>query len=178
MSILSGIFGKRSRRPNAGDATCDLIVQFLEVSPQHKVSALTFTELFAFVFCEIDSVLYGRNIPARAAVADSLTAAYTDTLRTHLKLKPMEAMEHGQMLARRIQEYGKMFRERKEKSDIVEKLHFYLIQASRLDKYLIDDDSPIALVDVFADRESAEGLAVFYIHKLVPLIEVIVAKNK
>jgi len=175
MSIFSDI-GKRSSRPNVGDATCDLIIQFLKVSTQLKASAFTFTELFSFVYFEIDSILYGRKIPARAAIAESLTDAYAETLRS--QFKPMDENEHHQILMRRIQDYGQMFRARKEKSDIVEKLHFYLIQASRLDKYLIGDDSPIVIVDAFANMESHVALTQFYIGMLAPFIEVIVAKNK
>jgi hypothetical protein len=125
MSILSDIFGKRSSRPNIGDATCDLIVQFLEESTQYKASAFTFTELFAFVYFEIDSVLYRHKIPARATIAESLTTSYTDMLQS--QFEPMEENEHFRMLMHRIQEYGQMFRARKEKSDMVDILHFTTI---------------------------------------------------
>lgn len=132
--------------------------------------------MYAFVYFEIDSVLYRHKIPARAAITESLSASYTDTLKS--QFKSMEYNEHFRMLMHRIQEYGQMFRARKEKSDMVEILHSYLIQASLRGAYLVGDDSPIVLVDVFSEIESQTELTQFYVSMLAPFIEVIVEKNK
>lgn len=174
MSLLGKVFGRSSGSDTIGDQTCKLVLNFLESSGQHDLTASTFTELFAFVYFEIDSVLFGRKISARASIADSLSTSYSDTMQW--RFGPHDEDKHLAMFDQRIQEYGAMLRSHKEKSDIVEKLDFYLNQASGLDDYHRDGESPVVIGDVFEMFGGRLGLTEFYTESLAPFIDSIIAK--
>jgi hypothetical protein len=173
MGLFTRLFGGSDP---IGDRACKLVLGFLESSDEKEVTASTFTELFSFVYFEIDSVLFVRKIPARESIASSMVESYRHTLQTHFD--PSNANTHEMVLNQRIEEYGAMLRSHRQKSDIVEKLDFYLSQASGLSEHHRDGESPVVLGDIFSMVGNRAGLTEFYKESLAPFIKTIIAKHQ
>jgi hypothetical protein len=173
MGLFSKLFGK-PKSIKYGDEAGRLVQSFLNSSANLKFSAFTFTELFAFVYFEIDSVLYARKSSARQSIATSLSTSFLNILGSQFKNQNESAIL--EMLNSRIMEYGAMTRAHKEKSDMVEKLDFYLTQASKKGAFLQGTSSPIVLTGAFESLTARSELTQFYIAVLAPFVKSLLSK--
>lgn len=163
----SGIVGTEASR---------LVLEFLKTSSQHKLTAYTYTEIFAFVYFAIDYIIFARKISARASIAESMSRSYSEIMQRQFGSE--QKKEHLAMFDQRIQEYGTMSRSRKKMTDIVEKLDFYLNQSSGLDGYHRDGESPVVVGDALAMLGSSQALTDFYTETLAPFIKSIIEKHQ
>lgn len=173
MGLFEKFFGKGLESESIGDQTCALVMNFLDSSHQYKPNIFTFTELFAFVYFEVDSVLFNRQIPARQLIADSLLHSYLENVQKRYK---DDKNAHYEMLLQRTEIYGEMYREHKEKAEIVQRLTFYMNQALGLDGYHQEEESPVVIGDIFGDMGRQAELTTFYVDRLAPFVKGIITK--
>ena len=164
MSTFRKLFDNSS---DTGTEACNLVQKFLSSAQGYKLSEYTFTELFAFLYFELDSVMSARKMESRRSIVNSLSTAYCATLESKFRVKNVD--EHINMMKRRISEYAQDQNSGKERSDIVERLSFYLDQASIKNGYHVIGD-PLGLGDFFVSMNGKMELANFYIKLIAPFV--------
>jgi len=155
--------------PDYGDEACKLTLSFLTTSQYLKLSIFTFTELFAFVYFQMDYILFARKSSARLEINKLLMNSFISVSLS--QFKPHEELEISKLFNKRTEEYGEMTRSYKETSDIVERLLFYLTQASARDDFIHSDDEHIVLIDAFQSKDTGTEFYQFYISTLAPFIK-------
>ncbi|MFC1761811.1 hypothetical protein ACFL6U_06995 [Planctomycetota bacterium] len=140
--------------------TENLINSYLRSSGSYNLNIFTFTEIFAFLFFQIDSVLFKKGISKRDEISQALYRKY-QTIIANRKF-PLEQTEiyYTDTLDFRISEYGEMLRKRKEMADIVERLTFYLDQCDAGKFHT--NNSPLVLKDFFKMTEGRTDIVAFY----------------
>lgn len=176
MNIFKKIFGGSRNSGGSNSNANELVLGFLKSSRGHKSSVYTYTELFAFIYFEIDSVLSARRMLCRQSFVQSLSEIYSDTLVSRFNINDVD--KHISILNSRIKEYAEGHNSGKEKSEIIDGLGFYLDQASLKNDYQVLG-SPVMLGGnpmnmIMAKQE----LSNFYIKSLAPFIQRLISANE
>jgi len=154
-----------------GKHACNIILSYLREIKMENLTPLIMTELFAFVYYEIDSLLYLRNISARETITHSLLDAY-DTLIS--KVFPTLDLAYAQSsFNERVAEYGALTRANKEKSEIIDRFNLYFSHAKKGVHYK-GGEAPLVIGDIRESFEEQKSAHSFYLCHLAPFMKNIV----
>lgn len=154
-----------------GKKACDLIFSYLHSIKMENISPLMLTELFAFVYYEIDSLLYFRKISARETITNSLLGTF-DTVIS--KSFPSFGLDYAQTaFDERVAEYAAMTRANKDKSEIIDRFNFNFSHASKGVHYRCGE-TPIVIGGIMESFKEKNNTHSFYLEYMVPFLRNIV----
>jgi hypothetical protein len=154
-----------------GKNVCDLIFSYLHSIKMENITPLIMTELFAFVYYEIDSLLYFRKISARETITNSLLATF-DTVIS--KSFPSLGLDYAQSaFTERVAEYAAMTRANKDKSEIIDRFNFIFSHAKKGVHYKCGE-TPIIIGGIMESFNEKISTHSFYLSYLVPFMKNIV----
>lgn len=173
-----GIFRKTfSGSADVGENATDQIIKFLKSSKAYKLSAYTFTELFALLFVEFDSGIFaaGAEDEYRKSIAQSLLRAYSKDLESKFKVKVKKFSQHTTVLETRIDNYSENIESEQEKSETIKQANTYLIQASNTKSYF--GSGTVYLGNLSANLQGIMELPDYYNKTIFPLLRDVIAKK-
>jgi ABC-type transport system involved in Fe-S cluster assembly fused permease/ATPase subunit len=175
MNLFSKLFERKKSVESIGEDVSQLVEVFLKSSHNHEFTPITYTELFAFVYFQVDFTLCNNRIQHRDSIANSMSQAFykiVDNVFNDIDVDLQETV-----LNERIQEYGSMARSHIEPSEIFKRADFYLKQGSGLDAHHESGatHSPVVIGDVFSMLGQTKELSKFYTESLAPLIRTILS---
>ncbi len=154
-----------------GKNACDLIFSYLHSIKMENISPLIMTELFAFVYYEIDSLLYFRKISARETITNSLLTTF-DTVIS--KSFPSLDLDYAQSaFTERVAEYAAMTRANKDKSEIIDLFNLNFSHAIKGVHYK-RGETPIIIGGIRESFNEKNNTHSFYLAHMVPFMKTIV----
>jgi hypothetical protein len=173
MGLFNGLFGSKISPDKIGEEVREMAKYFLKNTDDQKYSPESFTELYAFIFFEFDSQFFLLGLENRGVVTSALANAFRSSFEKDFSDADVDTFE--KILDERIEEYGKLLRDRRNKSAFVDRLDYYLRQANCLGS-AHKKDSPVVIVDVFAMVAGRSDVGAFYIKTLAPYLLKLIQK--
>jgi len=154
-----------------GKNACELIFSYLHSIKVENISPLIMTELFAFVYCEVDTLLYFRKISSRETITNSLLTTF-DTVIS--KSFPSLDLDYAQSaFNERVAEYAAMTRENKDKSEIIDRFNVNFSHAIKGVHYK-RGETPIVIGGIMESFNEENSIHSFYLAHMVPFMKNIV----
>ena len=169
MGFFDWLFGGSSKANEIAEGAVQIGAAFLDQSDVFDNTVFTFSEITSFIYFESDYSLFVRKNPNRNAYVDAIADCFKVALRQSYGQESVEP--HVIILNARNDLYGQMIRAKKEKSDIVEKLEFFLSQATTLGDYHHESESPLGLKGIMDSFQGKQEMVHFYTKMLIPYIK-------
>ncbi|HNR21351.1 MAG TPA: hypothetical protein PKL45_15315 [Bacteroidia bacterium] len=164
-------YSKSSEPQMVGKNVCDLIFSYLHSIKMENLSPLIMTELFAFVYYEIDSLLYFRKISARERITNSLLETFDVVIS---KSFPSLSLDYAQSaFTERVNEYAAMTRANKDKSEIVDRFNLIFSHAKKGVHYR-SGETPVMIGGFRESFDETNNTHSFYLSYLVPFMKNVV----
>lgn len=165
---------RNSKNESIGDCACKAIIEYLEYSKEYRLNIHTFTEIFSYLYFEIDHSLYIHQINLDDGTAKNIIKSYLITIDSIFNASDAEYFL--KFIDKRIQEYGNIINDEKTFSNVFKRMEFHLNQSSCLSENN-NEESHVLLRDVFSMMGGALELSNFYASSLSPLVRTIVEEE-
>lgn len=150
------------------ETTLSLIIAYIESINLEKISPSIFTEVFAFIHHEIDSLLFLNKISARDAIADALLDEFDSAIEKGFTTMDLTCAQS--LFTKRLNEYAAMTRAGQEKTKMIDLFYSNLSMAIKDSKAAVQN-APVVIGTLGQLQQQPFSTYAFYMANIAPFLK-------